>query len=148
VGGGAGSAARRALFYRFGADALVVLHLAFIGFVLLGGLPVLRWRGVALLHVPAVVWAVLLELNGWYCPLTPWEQQLRRAAGEAGYAGGFIAHYLLPVIYPAGLTRHVQLVMAGAVIAVNAIVYGLFFRNQWTARRTGVKHGDDSSQKR
>jgi Protein of Unknown function (DUF2784) len=134
------------LFYRCAADALVVLHLAFVGFVVLGGLSVFRWPRVALAHVPAIMWAVLLELNGWLCPLTPWEQQLRLAAGEAGYAGGFIAHYLLPVIYPEGLTRNVQLVLAGVVVAVNAGVYGLIFRKQWTARGTGVKHGDDSSQ--
>jgi hypothetical protein len=110
--------------YRLAADLLLLLHLAFIMFVLLGGL--LAWwrRWFAALHLPAALWAVLLELNGWGCPLTPWEQQLRLAAGEAGYSGGFIAHYLLPLIYPEGLQHNVQLWLAGIVIAVNLLVYG------------------------
>lgn len=134
------------MFYRFAADALVVLHFAFIGFVLLGGLLVLRWPRIADLHVPAVVWAVLLELNGWLCPLTPWEQQLRLAAGEAGYDGGFIAHYLLPLIYPADLSHRLQLVLATVVLIVNGVIYGRLLCRRWTARRPGGKHGDDSSR--
>lgn len=110
--------------YALAADALVLLHLAFILFVVLGGLLVAyRWQ-VLFLHLPAVAWGVLLELNGWICPLTPWEQQLRLAAGEAGYSGGFIAHYLLPLIYPAGLNRAVQLWLALGVVLVNLAIYG------------------------
>lgn len=127
------------MLYRLGADALLVLHLAFIAFVLFGGVPVGRWPRLAWLHVPAALWAVLLELNGWYCPLTPWEQQLRAAAGDAGYSGGFIAHYLLPLIYPGGLTPGVQRVLAGVVILVNAVVYGRLLRRRWTARRAAAK---------
>ncbi|MGB5474331.1 MAG: DUF2784 domain-containing protein [Gammaproteobacteria bacterium] len=134
------------MLYRFTADALVIVHFAFIGFVLFGGLPVFHWPRVAFLHVPAVLWAVLLELYHWPCPLTPWEQQLRLAAGEAGYSGGFIPYYLLPLIYPAGLTPDIQLVLAAVVIAINAIIYGWLLRKWWTARRVGVKHEDDSSQ--
>lgn len=106
------------------ADLLVLLHSAFICFVVFGGLLVWRWWRVAFLHLPAVAWGVLLEINGWLCPLTPWEQQLRRAAGERGYQGGFIEHYLLPLIYPAGLTRGLQVWLAVCVIAINLFVYG------------------------
>lgn len=110
--------------YRLAADLLLVLHLAFILFVLCGGLLAGWRRRFAFLHLPAVLWAVLLELNGWLCPLTPWEQQLRLAAGKAGYSGGFISHYLLPLIYPDGLQRNVQMWLAGIVIGVNLLVYG------------------------
>jgi hypothetical protein len=112
------------VIYRITADLLVVLHLSFIVFVMLGGLRVLKWRRVAILHLPAVVWAVLLELNSWICPLTPWEQQLRQVAGDSGYAGSFIAHYLMPVLYPPGLDEPTQLMLALAVILVNLPVYG------------------------
>ncbi len=85
------------------ADFLVVLHLGFILFVILGGFLVQKWRRVLLIHLPAVVWGVLIEFQGWICPLTPLEQKFRMAAGEEGYSGGFIQHYLLPIIYPDAL---------------------------------------------
>jgi len=110
--------------YRIAADLLVILHLAFIVFVLLGGLLVIKWPRMAILHLPAVAWAVLLELNGWGCPLTPWEQQLRQLAGEPGYTGGFIAHYLTPVLYPPGLDHPTQVTLAVIVILVNVLAYG------------------------
>jgi hypothetical protein len=110
--------------YRIAADLLVVLHLAFIVFVVLGGLLVLKWRSILFVHLPAVVWAVLLELNGWICPLTPWEQQLRQAAGASGYSGSFIAHYLLPVLYPPGLDPPTQLMLAVFVVTINVVIYG------------------------
>lgn len=106
------------------ADLLVLLHLAFIVFVVLGGLLVWRWWRVVFLHLPASVWGVLLEFNGWLCPLTPLEQQLRVAAGEAGYSGGFIAHYLLPVIYPAGLTPGFQMTLGAGALLINLVIYG------------------------
>lgn len=106
------------------ADLLVLLHLAFIVFVLLGGLLVWRWWRVVFLHLPASVWGVLLEFNGWQCPLTPLEQQLRVAAGEAGYSGSFIAHYLLPVIYPAGLTPGFQMALGAGALLINLVIYG------------------------
>jgi hypothetical protein len=134
------------MLYRSAADALVVVHLLFIAFVLLGGLLVFRWPRVAFIHVPAALWAILLEFYHLPCPLTPWEQQLRLAAGEAGYTGGFIPHYLLPLIYPVGLTPNIQLVLAGVVMVVNAVIYGWLLRKWWTARRVGVKQGDDSSR--
>lgn len=107
------------------ADATLVLHLAFIAFIVLGGLLVARWPRTAWLHVPAAVWGVLIEIGGWICPLTPLENWLRLRAGEQGYSGSFVEHYLLPVIYPDGLTRDVQLVLAGLVLAVNVTVYAL-----------------------
>ena len=122
--------------YRLLADATVALHFAFILFVVLGGILVLRKPLVAWLHVPAVVWVAWLELTGSICPLTPLENALRARAGEAGYPGGFIDHYLIPVIYPAGLTPQIQWGLAIAVLAVNAIVYMRAWRN---ARRTEGK---------
>ena len=109
------------------ADLLLVLHLGFICFVLAGGLLVLKWRWLAILHLPAVAWGALVEIQGWLCPLTPWELQLRQAAGQAGYRGGFVEHYLLPVLYPPGLEHHTQLILGGAVILINIIIYGWIF---------------------
>lgn len=105
------------------ADAVVVLHFAFVAFVAAGAFLVLRWRWLALLHVPAFLWGAAIELTGWICPLTPLELRLRQAAGEAGYAGGFIDHYIVPILYPPGLTRTHQFVLGIAVLAVNLGVY-------------------------
>ncbi len=110
--------------FSLAADLLVLLHLAFIVFVLLGGLLVWRWWRVVFLHLPAVVWGALLEFYGWQCPLTPLEQQLRVAAGEAGYSGSFIAHYLLPVIYPAGLAPGFQMALGAGALLINLVIYG------------------------
>jgi len=118
------------MLYRWLADATVVLHFAFIAFVVLGGLLVLRNLRFAWLHVPAVAWVVWLEFTGAICPLTPLENALRARAGEAGYAGGFIDHYLMPVIYPAGLTPHIQVMLGAAVLVLNAIVYALVWRRR------------------
>jgi len=109
---------------RFTADVIVLLHLAFILFVAVGGLFVLRWPRVAWVHVPAVVWGALIELAGWICPLTPLENRLRTAAGDVAYTGGFIDRYIMPIVYPAGLTRGMQLGLAAAVVIVNLIFYG------------------------
>ena len=109
--------------YHFLADLIVVVHAAFVAFAVLGGLFVLRWRWVAWLHVPAFVWAALIEFGGWICPLTPLENALRERAGVAPYAGGFVQHYLLRALYPSGLTRGVQLVLGFAVLAINVAVY-------------------------
>ena len=106
------------------ADLIVAIHFAFVVFVVFGGLLVLRWPRAAWLHVPAVIWGALVEFTGWICPLTPLENRLRRAAGETGYQGDFIAHHILPVLYPNGLTRTDQLVLGGAALAVNIAIYG------------------------
>lgn len=111
------------MFWRMAADALVVIHLGFILFVMLGGLLLLRWPRLIWLHVPAVAWGVIVECLHLGCPLTPWENQLRRMAGQAGYEGGFIEHYLIPLIYPAELTPAIQLWLGAIVVLVNAAVY-------------------------
>jgi hypothetical protein len=116
--------------YRLLADATVAIHLAFIVFVVLGGLVALRKPVVAWLHVPAVAWVVWLELTGAICPLTPLENMLRARAGEAGYQGGFIDHYLMAVIYPAGLTPQVQVGLGIAVLALNLAVYAILWRRR------------------
>lgn len=112
------------MLYSFLADAVLLFHFCFILFVGGGGLTVLRWPKAAWLHLPVAAWGVWIELSGNICPLTPLENDLRRMAGEQGYQGGFIEHYLLPVIYPPGLTREVQLVIAALVVGLNAVVYG------------------------
>lgn len=123
---------------RIAADVLVVLHLGFIVFVVAGGLLVLRWPRLAWLHLPAALWGVLIEFAGWVCPLTPLENQLRRSAGEEGYAGSFIQHYVMPVVYPAGLDRDAQLVLGGLVLAVNLSIYAaLIARRAKPASRQG-----------
>jgi hypothetical protein len=116
--------------YRILADAVLVLHLAFIAFVALGGLAVLRWPWLAWLHLPAVGWGALIEFAGLICPLTPLENSLRRLGGEDGYAGGFIAHYLTPLIYPAGLTRNAQFLLGALVLAINIAVYYRLWRKR------------------
>lgn len=122
--------------FRWLADALVVFHLAFIVFVIAGGLLAFRhWRW-ALLHVPSVAWAAWTEFTGTVCPLTPWENALRRRAGEARYEGGFIEHYVIPVIYPETLTWQTQVVLGIAVVALNAVVYTLAWRTWRRHRKT------------
>lgn len=119
--------------YRIAADLLVLLHFAFILMVLLGGFVVLRHRWFALAHLPAVAWGAAVELCGWTCPLTPWEQNLRRLAGDAGYSGGFIEHYLLELIYPGWLTSDIQVAMGVLVIVLNLATYArVLFRRSRT----------------
>jgi hypothetical protein len=109
--------------HRILADAVLVVHASFILFVVAGGLLV-RWRKrVAWLHVPALAWGALIEFRGWICPLTPLEIWARSRAGETGFSGGFIDHYLLPIVYPGALTREVQIVLGALVLVVNALVY-------------------------
>lgn len=114
--------------YRLAADLLVLVHFGFILFVCLGGLLVLRRPRLAWLHLPAVLWGAFVEFSGWICPLTPWEWRLRGLAGEAGYAGGFVEHYLIPLIYPPGLTASAQWVLGGWVVLVNGLVYAVVWR--------------------
>lgn len=109
--------------YRWLADVVVALHFAFIVFVVAGGLLALRNARWAFAHLPAVAWVAWIEFTGTICPLTPLENALRASAGQAGYSGGFIGHYLLPVIYPAGLTPPMQVGLGVAVVALNALVY-------------------------
>jgi hypothetical protein len=120
--------------YGFLADLVVGAHFLFVLFVVLGGLLALRWPRVAYLHVPAAIWGAAIELAGGICPLTPLENWLRRQAGGAGYSGGFIEHYLLPVLYPTALNRDVQLVLGFLVIAVNLTIYAYVFRKRTTRK--------------
>ncbi len=110
------------------ADLVLLLHLAFIVFVVAGGLLALRWRWVPLVHVPAALWGVYIEVSGGVCPLTPLENALRRDAGLSGYAGSFVEHYLVPLIYPDLLSQPLQLVLAGVVVLTNAFVYTAIWR--------------------
>ena len=123
------------MVYRVAADAVVVLHLLFIAFVVIGGLLVVRWRWLIALHVPAVAWGAVVEFFHLYCPLTPLENGLRLLAGEQGYSGGFIEHYLIPIIYPAGLTPQTQLVLGAVVVVVNGGVYGGLLRGYLIRRK-------------
>ena len=113
--------------YRILADCVVVVHLGFVLFVMLGGILVLRWRSVMWLHLPAAVWGVLLELAGWTCPLTPLENWLQDMGEEAGYRTDFVEYYLLSILYPEGLTRNLQMVLGFAALAMNLPVYWRVF---------------------
>ncbi len=126
------------MLHRWLADAVVGLHFAFVGFALLGGLLVRRWRWIAWLHLPCAAWAVVIALAGWVCPLTPLENYLRRAAGQAGYDGGFVEQYVIPVLYPDGLTRTAQIALALSALAINVAIYSSLLR------RKGVREENSS----
>ncbi|OAJ71134.1 hypothetical protein A7976_06770 [Methylobacillus sp. MM3] len=117
-------------FYRLLADLTLLAHFAFIIFVLLGGLLVLKWPQVAWLHIPAALWGALTEFFSLPCPLTPLEKHFQRLAGDTPYEGDFIARYLLPLIYPAGLTPTVQIVLGAIVVALNILIYGWLLARQ------------------
>jgi len=119
---------------RVAADAVVTLHLAFIIFVVLGALLVLRWKWIAWTHLPAVIWGAVVEFSGAVCPLTPLEQHLRVIAGDQGYTGGFLEHYVVAVIYPAGLTAAMQQAIGIFVMAINAAIYGVVLYRGLRAR--------------
>ena len=120
------------MFARLLADLVVLIHAAFVVFVVLGGLLVLYRRFFLWLHLPAAIWGFLIEVKGWICPLTYLENHLRHRAGEAGYSGGFVEHYVIPVLYPSVLTRNLQFVLAGVVVGLNLAVYGWVL---WRLRR-------------
>jgi hypothetical protein len=118
------------MLYRWLADGVVLFHALFVAFVVAGGFIALRWRRVAWLHVPAAAWGALIEFAGWICPLTPLENALRQRAGEAGYAGGFVDHYVVGALYPAGLTPSVRWFLGAFVLIVNVVAYVLFMRHR------------------
>ena len=116
--------------FRFLADAVVVAHFGFVLFVLLGGLLALRWPKAAWLHLPAAAWGALVEFTGWICPLTPLEKGLREQAGETAVTGGFVEHYVIPLLYPAALTQPAQWLLGTIVVVLNAVVYAVVLRRR------------------
>lgn len=112
------------------ADVVLVIHFAFVAFVLVGGLAALRWPRVAWVHIPVAIYGALVEFIGFICPLTPLEVSLRQRGGEAGYQGGFIEHYITAALYPSGLTREIQIVLGVSVLVLNGIVYTIWLRRR------------------
>ena len=123
------------MIYRLLADIVVVIHLGFVVFVVLGGFLLRRWPKLVWVHLPAAAWGVMIEFAGWICPLTPLENEFRERGGQAGYEGGFIDHYLLPLLYPGALTRSVQLSLGVLALGINVLAYWLFLRR----RRSNVR---------
>jgi hypothetical protein len=132
--------------YRLAADVVVGIHLLFIGFVVFGAFLAWRWPRVAWVHVPVAVYGALVEFIGFTCPLTPLENDLRHRAGEAGYHGGFINHYLIRVIYPPGLTRGMQAGLGAIVLAITVIGYGGLLRRLRRRREHARTGGSDGQQ--
>ena len=120
---------------RAAADLRVVVHGAFVAFVVLGGLLVVRWPRLAWVHVPAVIWGAFVEFSGLICPLTPLENELRERSGLMTYQGDFVQHYLVPLLYPPQLTRTRQIWMGAFAIAVNMVVYWRVVRTTLRLRR-------------
>ena len=118
------------MIWRTLADLVLLIHMAFIVFVIIGGFFATLWRWLPWVHLPAAAWAAALELGGWICPLTPLENWLRQASGEAGYAGGFIEHYLVRVIYPTGLTPDIQVYIGLGVLLINGVAYSIVWRGR------------------
>lgn len=123
------------MLFRIAADALVILHLLFIIFALLGGLLVLWRTNLMFLHIPAAIWAAIVSFKGWVCPLTPLENSLRYKAGAQGYSEGFVEHYVIPIIYPNGLNFDVQIILGVTAVAVNIAVY-TFVYHVYKRRKT------------
>ncbi len=122
------------MLYRIAADTLVVVHLAFVAFVVLGGLLLLLWPRLVWVHLPAALWGAAIALTGIICPLTPMENYFRRQAGLAEYNTSFIEHYFLPLLYPARLTRGLQVSLGLAVVIINVAIYAWLYR-RWSRRR-------------
>ena len=123
------------MVFRGLADLVLLVHLAFVVFVALGGLLVLRWPRLAWVHVPVALYGALIEFVGFICPLTPLENAFRRRGGEAGYEGGFVEHYITAVLYPSGLTREFQIAVGTGVLVLNAVIYAIVLRRRRLARR-------------
>jgi len=133
------------MIYRWLADLVLVVHLAFALFAGVGGLLVLRWPRLAWVHVPCAAWGALIMFAGWICPLTPLENDFRERGGQAGYEGGFIDHYVVSVLYPRGLTRTFQYGVGAGVLIVNAAVYGTLLARR---RRGHTEEGGGRSNSR
>lgn len=120
----------RGMSYSLLADIVVVLHMAFVLFAVLGGVLALKWPKITWVHLPAALWAVLIEFAGWVCPLTPLENRLRILSGGGEYAGGFLEHYILPVLYPSEMTKELQAALGVFVIMINLAIYGVVFASR------------------
>ena len=127
------------MVFRGLADLVLLVHLLFVVFVVVGGLLVLRWPRLAWVHVPVALYGALIEFAGFICPLTPLEVRLRRLGGEAGYEGGFVEHYVTAALYPSGLTREIQIGIGVGVLVLNAVVYAIVVRRRKLA--TPGPHG-------
>jgi len=125
------------VIYGLAADLILLVHLLFVAAVVSGGLAWLWWRWAPLVHLPIAAWGAVVELAGRLCPLTVWENALLHAAGEVGYEGGFVGHYLLGVLYPEGLTRDVQVALGIGVLVVNAVIYTWIWRRRSSRSRAG-----------
>ena len=134
--------------FRLLADGVVLFHFGFVLFVVLGGFLALRWPAVRWVHLPAAAWGAWIELSGGICPLTPLEQALRRRAGEPVYAGDFVGQYILPVLYPLGLTRQIQIVLGAVVVGVNLAVYWWVWRRQPSSSHSRSKRSMSGSAPR
>ncbi len=126
------------MLYRIAADLTLLIHFAFVAFVVLGGLLALRWTRIAWVHVPVALYGAAIEFLGFVCPLTPLELWLRHRGGEAGFQGGFIEHYVTSALYPSGLTRQAQVVLGAGVLLLNAIIYAVWWRRRRLAARKRV----------
>lgn len=126
------------MFFRLAADAVLLLHLAFIVFAVLGAALAFHWRWMPIVHLPAAAWGIFVELTGRICPLTYLENGFRLKAGQAGYEESFIEHYLLDIIYPSGLTHETQYVLAGIVLVINLTIYGALFLGKRHAERADI----------
>ncbi len=120
---------------RVAADLILLVHFSFILFVVLGGFLVFKWGNVGYFHIPCALWSVLITFGGWICPLTPLENHFRRLAGEAGYAGGFVDHYVTPLIYPSGLTHGVQGFTGALLLVLNLCIYWRAWVNRKRRRK-------------
>ena len=116
------------MLFRLLTNLVILTHVLYVVFVMIGGFLAWRWREVAWLHIPAAAWGVAIEFGGWVCPLTPIENYFRARAGVAGYSGGFLDYYLTPLLYPAGLTFPRQAVLGALALAVNLLAYGVLIR--------------------
>ena len=125
------------------AELTVLVHLGFIIYVIFGGLLAIRWPRSIWVHLPVLIWGVGVELTGWVCPLTPLENHFRAQAALQGYQGGFIEHYLIAVIYPAGLTRQVQIGLGAALFAFNIVIYAVIWRAARAQRGRSVNKPAD-----
>jgi len=114
-------------WYAIAADIIVILHFAFVVFVLLGGVLLLWWRKLVWIHLPAVIWGIMIEFTGWICPLTPYENKFRQQAGLEMYDGDFVMRYIMPVLYPEDLTRSLQVAFGLVVLVINVICYYYVF---------------------